>query len=68
MAGNPRPWYLKPTVKLTSFVIAAQTTLSALTLGGIIGWAALALGMFAMFELGLWLDFHWPDTLPEDQP
>jgi len=59
---------VKPTVKLISFVIAAQAILFAMTLGGIIGWAEIGLGLFAMFELAVWADWQWPDTLPEDQP
>ncbi|MDP2948652.1 MAG: hypothetical protein Q8P22_03860 [Chloroflexota bacterium] len=61
MAGRFRPWYVKPTVKLISFVIAAQAILLALTLGSIVGWAAIGLGMFAMLELALWADWHWPE-------
>jgi hypothetical protein len=31
-------------------------------LGGVLGWIAFALNIFAAFELALWVDFRWPDT------
>jgi len=54
--------YVKAMVRLLQVAIAVQAAMVLLALGGIIGWIAFALGIFAAFELALWADFHWPDT------
>ncbi len=47
-------------VRFLQLAIAVQASAVLLVLGGIVGWIAFVLGLFAAFELALWADFHWP--------
>jgi hypothetical protein len=61
MAGFPRPWYVTLALKIGSFAIAIQAAAAAGILGSVLSLFAIALGLFAMLELRLWVDFHWPE-------
>ena len=62
MAGTARPWYVTLAIKIGSFAIATQAAAAAGILGSSLGLVAIALGLFAMLELSLWVDFHWPES------
>jgi hypothetical protein len=47
------------------FAIATQAALAAGILGSLIGLVAIGLGLFAMLELSLWADYHWPESPPD---
>ena len=65
MAGNTRPWYVALALKIGSFALATQTAAAAGVLigflAGFLSLLVIALGLFAMLEFRLWVDFHWPD-------
>ena len=61
MAGIPRPWYVTLALKTGSFAIATQAAAAAGILGSFVSLFAIALGLFAMLELRLWVEFHWPE-------
>ena len=65
MVGIPRPWYVTLALKIGLFAIAIQAATAAGILAGILAsllsLIAIALGVFAMLELRLWVDFHWPE-------
>jgi hypothetical protein len=68
VAGTTRPWYVKLAAKIGSFAIATQAAAAAGILSSALGplaiglgLAAIGLGLFAMLELRLWVDFHWPE-------
>jgi hypothetical protein len=61
MAGFPRPWYVTLALKIGSFAIAIQAAAAAGILASFLSLFAIALGLFAMLELRLWVEFHWPD-------
>ena len=65
----PRPWYVTLTLKIGLFAIAIQAATAAGILVGILAslfsLIAIALGVFAMLELQLWVDFHWPESTRE---
>jgi hypothetical protein len=64
VAGTSRPWYVTAALKTGSFAIAIQAAAAAGILAGLLSPIAIALGLFAMLELRLWVDFHWPE-LPD---
>jgi hypothetical protein len=47
------------------FTIATQAALAAGILGNPIGLVVIGLGLFAILELSLWADYHWPDSPPD---
>lgn len=61
MAGFARPWYVTLALKIGLFAIATQAAAAAGILGITLGPVVIALGLFAMLELRLWVDFHWPE-------
>ena len=61
MAGNARPWYVTAALKTGSFAIAIQAAAAAGILASFLSVFAIALGLFAMLELRLWVEFHWPE-------
>lgn len=65
MAGTPRPWYVTLALKIGSFALATQAAAAAGVLAsflvGFLSLLVIALGLFAMLELRLWVDFHWPE-------
>ena len=65
MAGIPRPWYVTLALKIGSFALATQAAAAAGVLAsflaGFLSLLVIALGLFAMLELRLWVDFHWPE-------
>lgn len=61
MAGIQRPWYVTLALKMGTFAIATQAAAAAGILGNFLSLFAIALGLFAMLELKLWVDFHWPE-------
>jgi hypothetical protein len=63
VAGNARPWYVTLALKIGLFAIALQAAAAAGILGIALGPVVIALGLFAMLELRLWVDFHWPEPL-----
>lgn len=65
MAGIPRPWYVTLALRGGLFAIATQAALAAGILGSLIGLVAIGLGLFAMLELSLWADYHWPESPPD---
>ena len=65
MAGNARPWYVTVALKIGTFAIAIQAAAAAGILGSALSLLAIALGLVAMLELRLWVDFHWPEPTGE---
>ena len=65
MAVFPRPWYVTLALKIGLLAIAIQAAAAAGTLGNFLSLITIALGLFAMLELRLWVDFHWPES-PDD--
>ena len=65
MAGIARPWYVTLALKIGLFAIASQAAAAASILAGFLSPVAIALGLFAMLELRLWVDFHWPDPVDD---
>ena len=61
MAGTPRPWYVTLALKIGSFALATQAAAAAGILASALSLLVIALGLFAMLELRLWVDFHWPE-------
>ena len=61
MAGIARPWYVTLALKIGLFAIATQASAAAGILGLALSPVVIALGLFAMLELRLWVDFHWPE-------
>ena len=61
MAGIPRPWYVTLALKIGSFALATQAAAAAGILASFLSLLVIALGLFAMLELRLWVDFHWPE-------
>ena len=61
MAGNARPWYVTLALKIGSYSIATQAAAAAGILGSFLSLVVIGLGLFAMLELKLWVDFHWPE-------
>jgi hypothetical protein len=65
VAGKPRPWYVALALKVGSFALATQAAAAAGVLigflAGFLSLLVIALGLFAMLEFRLWVDFHWPD-------
>ena len=61
MAGTSRPLYVTLALKIGSFAIAIQAAAAAGILGSVLSLFAIALGLFAMLELRLWVEFHWPE-------
>jgi H+/Cl- antiporter ClcA len=43
------------------FAIAIQAAVAAGILGSPICLVIIGLGLFAMLELSLWADYHWPE-------
>ena len=62
MAGIARPWYVTLALKIGLFAIATQAAAAAAILGFLLGPVAIALGLFAMLELRLWVDYHWAEA------
>jgi len=62
VAGTSRPWYVTAALKAGSFAIATQAAAAAGILGSVLSLFAIALGLFAMLELRLWVEFHWPES------
>ena len=62
MAVFPRPLYVTLALKTGSFAIAIQAAAAAGILASFLSLFAIALGLFAMLELRLWVDFHWPES------
>ncbi len=60
MAGIPRPWYVTLALKGGLFAIATQAAVAGGLLANPFALPIIALGVFAMLELSLWADFHWP--------
>ena len=65
MAGNARPWYVTVALKIGTFAIAIQASAAAGILGLALSPVVIALGLVAMLELRLWVDFHWPEPTGE---
>jgi hypothetical protein len=65
VAGTARPWYVTLALKIGSFAIATQAAAAAGILGSLVSLVAIGVGLFAMLELRLWVDFHWPEP-PDD--
>ena len=65
MAGNARPWYVTLALKIGLFTIASQAAAAAGILSNALSPVAIALGLFGMLELRLWVDFHWPEPLSD---
>jgi hypothetical protein len=65
VAGNTRPWYVTLALRIGSFALATQAAAAAGVLigffAGFLSLLVIALGLFAMLEFRLWVDFHWPD-------
>ncbi len=62
MAGKSYvPWYVKGLVKALGFALGCLAAMMAFRFGGVIGWAGFGLGVFAMVELALWVDWRWPE-------
>jgi len=65
VAGTPRPWYVTLALKIGSFALATQAAAAAGVLAsflaGFLSLLVIALGLFAMLEFRLWVDFHWPE-------
>jgi hypothetical protein len=61
VAGIARPWYVTLALKIGLFAIAIQAAAAAGILSNVLSPLAIALGLFAMLELRLWVDFHWPE-------
>jgi len=65
VAGIPRPWYVTLALKIGSFALATQAAAAAGVLAsflaGFLSLLVIALGLFAMLEFRLWVDFHWPE-------
>jgi len=62
MAGESyAPWYVKALVKSLGFALASLAAMMAFRFGGIIGWTGFGLGVFAMVEFSLWVDWQWPE-------
>ena len=61
MAGIPRPWYVTLALKIGLLAIAVQAATAAGILVNFLSLIAIALGLFGMLELRLWVDYHWPD-------
>ena len=61
MAGTPRPWYVTLALRIGSFALATQAAAAAGILASALSLLVIALGLFAMLELRLWVDFHWPE-------
>ena len=62
MAGIARPWYVTLALKIGLFAIASQAAAAASILAGFLSPVAIALGLFGMLELRLWVDYHWPES------
>jgi hypothetical protein len=62
VAGTQRPWYVMVALKVGTFAIAIQAAAVAGILGSFLSLFPVALGLFAMLELKLWVDFHWPES------
>ena len=62
MAGITRPFYVTLALKAGSFAIATQAAAAAGILASFLSLIAIALGLFAMLELRLWVDLHWPES------
>jgi hypothetical protein len=56
-----RPLYVTLALRTGSFAIAIQAAAAAGILASFLSLIAIALGLFAMLELRLWVDFHWPE-------
>jgi hypothetical protein len=65
VAGIARPWYVTLALKIGLFAIATQASAAAGILGSVFSLLPIALGLFAMLELRLWVDFHWPEPLSD---
>ena len=65
MAGIARPWYVTLALKVGMFAIATQAAAAAGILSNALSPVAIALGLFGMLELRLWVDFHWPEPLSD---
>ncbi len=61
MAVYPRPFYVTLALRIGSFAIAIQAAAAAGILAGPLSVIVIALGLFAMLELRLWVDYHWPE-------
>ena len=64
MAGIARPWYMTLALKGGLFTIATQAAVTAGILGSPIDLIVIGLGLFAILELTLWADYHWPEPPP----
>jgi hypothetical protein len=47
------------------FAIATQAAVAAGILANPIDLIVIGLGLFAILELTLWADYHWPETPPD---
>ena len=65
MTGIARPWYVTLALKIGLFAIATQAAAAAGILSSVFSLLPIALGLFGMLELRLWVDFHWPEP-PDD--
>jgi hypothetical protein len=61
VAGIPRPWYVTLALRIGSFALATQAAAAAGILASALSLLVIALGLFAMLEFRLWVDFHWPE-------
>jgi hypothetical protein len=61
VVGIARPWYVTLALKIGLFAIATQAAAAAGILGSVFSLLPIALGLFGMLELRLWVDFHWPE-------
>jgi hypothetical protein len=65
VAVYTRPLYVTLALKTGSFAIAIQAGAAAGMFANFLSLIAIALGLFAMLELRLWVDYHWPES-PSD--
>jgi len=63
VVGISRPLYVTVALKIGSFAIATQAAAAAGILASFLSVVVIALGLFAMLELRLWVDYHWPEAL-----
>jgi hypothetical protein len=54
--------YVTLALRIGSFSIAIQAAAAASILSGPLSIVVIALGLFAMLELRLWVDYHWPES------
>jgi hypothetical protein len=54
--------YVTLALKIGLFAIALQAATAATILASFLSLLTIALGLFGMLELRLWVDLHWPES------